>query len=336
MCFSDYIDELSLRDSGVDIEYDPQFLTLVQAIEGGEEVQYGEKTYKPEEMNWLWGAEQCEQLLKRSLDLRVATYQSYAWLLCDGISGFITGLQMIHYLISERWNDVHPQLLAEDGYDPLIRLNALAYLTAHDTVQETLKKSSLIVNNTGETLSFLSLENTLQAGDESHIRKEVIENFLLMCDTEAINRFYSTVDSLQYLLGVIRNINTSLSERVGISAGHQLEPLEKLVQSMFLTLQPHVQSVSEIAGEENFQISTLPAKEACKPEGECFNRQDAKQALDAVCRYYRNFEPNSPVPLLIERAKKMIEMDFIQIIHELTPESMGNIQNLAGLTNTDE
>jgi type VI secretion system protein ImpA len=41
------------------------------------------------------------------------------------------------------------------------------------------------------------------------------------------------------------------------------------------------------------------------------------RVLDSVCSYYRQAEPGSPVPFLLQRARKLATMDFIQAMQEL-------------------
>jgi type VI secretion system protein ImpA len=49
------------------------------------------------------------------------------------------------------------------------------------------------------------------------------------------------------------------------------------------------------------------------------------RAIDAICDYYRQVEPSSPVPYLLRRAQKMATMNFLEAMQELslaTPETL--------------
>jgi type VI secretion system protein ImpA len=50
--------------------------------------------------------------------------------------------------------------------------------------------------------------------------------------------------------------------------------------------------------------------------------------LDKICKYYEHFEPGSPVPLLLKRARQLVEKNFIEIIQDLAPDSAGKIKSL--------
>lgn len=49
------------------------------------------------------------------------------------------------------------------------------------------------------------------------------------------------------------------------------------------------------------------------------SRSEATAAIDAVCAYFQSHEPASPVPLLLQRAKRLVSMNFIELMHELAP-----------------
>lgn len=333
------LQSFSQREAGEDLEYHPQFLVLAQAIEGGEEVQYGEQVYQPPEVDWRWAADECEQLLEHGLDLRVAVYQSRAWLMRDGLIGFHAGLCVIHFLVTQRWESLHPLLLEEDGQDPLIRLNALAHLAAPDTVIPQLKRQPLTVTAAGETLNFSALDDVQGGESDGELREKCLTRLQRLAEREEVAGFQQSLNALQQVLERVQSIHAALSERIGMVAGQPLQALEQVLRRMLSLLRPYAKAAAEeiaFTGEASSNTDDILRGDTAVLSGECRSRGEVIQALDAVCRYYRTHEPNSPIPLFIERAKKLVEMDFLQIINELTPESIAGIKNLAGLTATDE
>jgi len=65
--------------------------------------------------------------------------------------------------------------------------------------------------------------------------------------------------------------------------------------------------------------------------GDLRSRDDVVRLLDRVCDYYRRQEPSSPVPLLLERAKRLVPMDFLQIVRDLTPSGASEAELIAGV-----
>ena len=70
--------------------------------------------------------------------------------------------------------------------------------------------------------------------------------------------------------------------------------------------------------------------------GEIRSREDVRRALQRVCSYLEQHEPSSPASLFARRAERMLGMDFIAIIQELSPDSMQQIQTVTGTKPTEE
>jgi type VI secretion system protein ImpA len=59
-------------------------------------------------------------------------------------------------------------------------------------------------------------------------------------------------------------------------------------------------------------------------------RADAMRLLDLVLDYYRRYEPSSPLPLLLERARRLADKNFIDILRDLAPDSVTQAQLVTG------
>jgi type VI secretion system protein ImpA len=66
------------------------------------------------------------------------------------------------------------------------------------------------------------------------------------------------------------------------------------------------------------------------------NREDATRALDAVAAFFRTNEPSSPIPLLIERAKRLVAKDFLEVLAELAPEALAPAKAASGVRDSDD
>jgi type VI secretion system protein ImpA len=55
------------------------------------------------------------------------------------------------------------------------------------------------------------------------------------------------------------------------------------------------------------------------------------KALDRICDFYAKSEPSSPVPLLLKRAQRMAGMNFLEIINDMTPEALPQVNLVAGI-----
>ncbi len=62
------------------------------------------------------------------------------------------------------------------------------------------------------------------------------------------------------------------------------------------------------------------------------SRQDVERCFELICDYYQEFEPSSPIPVLINRSKKLVQMDFLDIVKEMMPDALEQIIKLGGIT----
>jgi type VI secretion system protein ImpA len=64
--------------------------------------------------------------------------------------------------------------------------------------------------------------------------------------------------------------------------------------------------------------------------GRITSNHDVLRALDMIINHYEQKEPSSPVPLLIKRAKRLVGRSFVDIIRDLSPDAMSQVQLVSG------
>jgi type VI secretion system protein ImpA len=68
-------------------------------------------------------------------------------------------------------------------------------------------------------------------------------------------------------------------------------------------------------------------------DAEITSRDNAIKALDRVCQYFEKFEPSSPLPLLLRRAKRLSTKSFLEILKDISPGGLDQAQSLGGADN---
>jgi len=58
------------------------------------------------------------------------------------------------------------------------------------------------------------------------------------------------------------------------------------------------------------------------------SRADVLQAIDAIARFYTEREPTSPVPLMLNRVRSWIGMNFIELMREIAPDGLHEAEKL--------
>ena len=62
-------------------------------------------------------------------------------------------------------------------------------------------------------------------------------------------------------------------------------------------------------------------------------REDVIRQLDRICAWYEANEPSSPVPLLLQRAKRLVSKDFLELVRDLSPGGLSELFTVAGIEN---
>ena len=94
---------------------------------------------------------------------------------------------------------------------------------------------------------------------------------------------------------------------------------------------PEDSAAGDAAGE-----TRAPAKKAAGLSGAIQTRAEVIKALDLICAYYRDHEPSSPVPLILQRAQRLVDKDFMTIMTDLTPDSLKQIEVITGIKPKEE
>jgi len=76
---------------------------------------------------------------------------------------------------------------------------------------------------------------------------------------------------------------------------------------------------------------TAPARQSTDWRSvQATTREDAQLMLEKVKQYFVQYEPSHPAPLMIERVQRVIEMNFMDIIRDLAPDGVNQLENILG------
>lgn len=78
--------------------------------------------------------------------------------------------------------------------------------------------------------------------------------------------------------------------------------------------------------------ATGPSRPALFSAGIPRSRNDVIAAIDAICRFYSDNEPSSPVPLMLRRVQTWVNKDFINLIREIAPNGADEVEKLLAIT----
>ena len=311
---------------GANLEYDPAFQALQEAAAGKPERQYGGTIIPAEPPEWPAVREQALALAARTRDLRVAVWLIRAAARIDGFEGAVRGLQLLRDLLERYWEQVHPVLDPSDGNDPTARLNAL-YPLHHDAGLADLRAAGL----TGARGSITVRQLELAFGRVDPLPGESVptEEGATPAVAAAQGQSPQLATAMAGGVEAVQAIAKVLDARLGAAQSPDLAPLAKLLEFVAQAgrrAQGEAPTASAAGGGAPAGSGTTVSR----PAGAIQSREDAIRTLQRVSEWIERNEPSNPAPLLIQRAQRLMKKNFLEIIRDLVPEGLGQIEKLAG------
>ncbi|WP_295472319.1 type VI secretion system protein TssA [uncultured Pseudomonas sp.] len=319
---------------GEDLEYDADFLQLERDALGKPERVMGDAVQPAEPPPWRQMEQASVALLQRSKDLRITHYLVQSALALDGLAGLANTLELVEQLLGQYWAELYPLLDADDDNDPTLRINALSGL-ACDTNLRLLRESPLVRSRAFGTLSLRAALHAcgLQVSADENLGLDTFNAALRDSDPQSL---LETRNALTQALARIASIEAIVNEQVGSAQGVDLSPLKQPLRQALQALgdaapadEPQaVQAASAEPAGDAPVVAQAPARPAIS--GEINNRDDVLRSLDRLLAYYARHEPSSPLPVLLNRAKGLVNADFAAIVRNLIPDGMSQFENLRG------
>ena len=317
---------------GPDLEYDNEFLALTQAVAGKPEQQFGDTVIPAVDPDWRAVGGLCQALLERSKDLRVVAWLTLAETHMHGVSSFAAGLKLALNLCEQYWDGVHPQIEIDGETDPYLRMNAISAFSGsefsgEDRLIQALRKSSLVKQPM--VLSFRDAELAFNKASEATYSVEQISPTL----TDALAAGNADIAAVTDAYASYKALRALLDERVSVTEAPDMDRLDgvlKPVAQGFERLRSASVAELEVEGETVSDDGTGSAVRGPGGSGVVQNREDARRALDRVCEYLERNEPSNPASLFARRAQRLLSMPFLDIMRELSPDSMSHLEMLTG------
>jgi len=256
----------------------------------------------------------------------------------DGLPGLAQGLSLVRQLLENYWDNLFPLLDPEDDNDPTERMNIITSLCDRESILQPLSNAPLVSIKGWGSYSFQDVRNAKNTStDSSEGAQEVtassigqIKAAFMECaieDLKAMSEALTTAESS------LASIDKFLMERVGSDHAPDMNALLERIREISSVVNEFLLQRGEstsAAMEEGNVISAIP-QPAEAADGEINSREAAMKMMDKISDYFRQTEPSSPIPLLMQRAKRLSTMGFMEIVKDLAPDGLPQVQNISGI-----
>jgi type VI secretion system protein ImpA len=325
--------------AGPNLEYDPAFTQLEQIATPMPERTMGDSLKAAQEPDWDKVASAAEALLARTKDLRVAVHLSAARTRRQGLAGWAASLRLVRGLLEQYWDDVHPQLDADDDNDPTSRINAVMPLGDPQSVLGYFRLAPFVQSPRLGRFSLRDLRvatgaiSAVPSTDGTPPPTLIdLEACCMDCPDDQLPASAALLtDAHEHAHAII----TLLRDRLGAASpdmGHlagDIDELKKFVDTQ-LTRRFPGRFDKPVVDTDTPDGDGNPAALQPAAHGKISSHEDVIQRLDELCEYYERVEPSSPLPVLLKRARRLVGKSFADVLKDIAPGGLSELQTLRG------
>jgi type VI secretion system protein ImpA len=172
-----------------------------------------------------------------------------------------------------------------------------------------------------------------------------VEAALQVTPVEEIATLVATLSSGTHSLD---NMVANMQQHAGPQAAPEFAPLAKPLLRMRKVLAEHLATrtktnspasasrVSTADGGAPADMTEASGLSLGTDSGEIQSRDAAIRAIDAAMLFFRKHEPSSPVPMLLERAKRLVAKGFLEVLEDIAPDGLPQARIIGGIRDTAE
>lgn len=227
-----------------------------------------------------------------------------------------------------------------------MRMNALRGLCDTRTMITPLRSAPLVRARGMRPLCLRELEGAQNPDPDRQLEPNapdatVVDATFIGCDLEELEQTYKLALEARAATAALEQ----LFEEHNTPAVLRLNELLAQLDALDVQLGPRVRARQAALAVQDAEPEELVESEeghnghngngsagapVMRRTGPATSREEVLRELDRICAYYDAHEPTSPVPMLLRRAKRLATMSFVELVRELAPSGVGEIETLRG------
>ncbi|WP_339719596.1 type VI secretion system protein TssA [uncultured Paraglaciecola sp.] len=342
---------------GINLEDDSGFQNFFFESQGTPERFDGQSTIPAEPPEWRTVKKQAIEYLAKTRDLKLISVLAQAVLNTEGLYKFEQCLNGLSHQVKEHWQELFPALDEDDG-DPLERISALGHLSDKDFVINVIRQLPIAHSKVLGNVTLQKIDRAVSPGgskNEGDLELPQIIGIFKESDTEQNTATYTVVNQC---ITHLNEINKAFIEQAGNEYNVNFDAIVNVLTDLSNSLKKYGDLRLEVvtqtdegadaseSEQQNANSATTNTATATSfnfaTDMKLASRNDVERCFGLILSYYQECEPSSPVPILIGRAKKLVNSDFLDIVKDIFPDALEQVQKLGGISdsepdvNTDE
>lgn len=353
--------------SGTELRNDPRFHAIERMLEPAAKAARVNQdgTLNPSSLPVDWDQIKTDgmDLALTGRDLRLLVILVRVAYAQNGFAGLAQGTDILIQSLDRYWDSLHPVLRDRDTPREAAtpRINALKQIENDDNGLLGDLKFAVVLDPrgigpiTGQDLAVATLtqsdvqakavsglsQTELNAIGEAHVKRvkrvNAATRALAAEDPDKVAAMTTTItkaeQNLSDLCAKIADVGgfkdamalrlPEISEFLAMVRATLEAPMDKQAQSASAEPNPNPAAAVLDAPARVSNGSGAP--------GTITTRRDVEQSLDQIIAFYERTEPSSPIPHLARRMRRMVQMDFLELMEEIAPSGMKEFRSIAGV-----
>ncbi len=314
------------QPAGCNMEYQPLYEQIRQARESDPDyLPQDEWSSAPRKADWLMVARVSETVLKEhSKDMQVACWLTEAWTQINGTTGLLAGLELLNAMIADWWQACWPVLEEEGASYRHGQLNRLdrdlsQLLLTRPLLQDT--ESSLM-----HWQQVLSYEHQAQSQKNEPLGEDFsMATFVVWASKLPVQKVQRVLDEVAACQQRIDALEQSYAQQNPEAEGYVLRQTQERLGDLHDFVQ-RIAKCNTQEQEETLMLNVLdpqsvgdapvsPRRDSTQQQ--VMSRELAISQMLTISHYFRQTEPSSPVPMLMERAARWATMPLSEWLKEM-------------------
>jgi type VI secretion system protein ImpA len=274
------------------------------------------------------------EALGRSRDLRVLAHLAAALIRTDGLAAFLAILGIVAQWLEAYWDHLYPRV----DEDAILRRNALNCFADRIAIVDALRRTALLSHRQlgAVTLRDIEVATGLLTPSDGNGQKPAESQINAVFSGSPIEDLGAVRAAVDDAVAAVRRIETAMVSHSGVESAPSLEGLTSYLSRVQRIVRERIAAhpdAASVSGSESLADpnAAMEADQRSVAVGAIRSRQDAIRALDAVAAFFRKNEPSSPVPLFIERAKRLVAKDFLEVLADVVPDAIAQAKIVGGI-----
>ena len=281
-----------------------------------------------EDASWQMVMSAATDLLRENKHLRVAVYLCDASMRRMRLAGLARGLELVRKLCETYWDDIHPLPSTPGGKQA--RVNILSGL-AGNSFLAALRNLAFVPGVPEATLKAYEVN---AGNDEDASARAFAQATLGATAHDSLEEARElVVHSLEHVQWIVAKVDAAYAPDDEVDCGEFLSGVDgKLVKQLGILRRILAHATGSPVAAAGEVSASSPAAAVPAANGGGFSKASIRPMLDQIIDYYQQNEPSSPVPLLLIRAKRLMDLGFIDLVNDTAGEdAVRKAQQILGI-----